>query len=222
MEVFDWVEGRRLNAARDAHAVAETLAQLHSHSVSSLSTCMPLTPVVPFIRAELRRYSRLNRGAGQIERILAEHTKLALGTLDNFPKTRIRSCLVHNDLVDRNVLCAEGRAWLIDWDWAMLSAPCIDLYCFLSPFVRSWGDRPEYLSARTTREFLHTYFKSALGLGQSNGLRAQAAIWRPHNTLLANWLYFEARPKRHTSRADFYSVSFENVSRLSQVIESFK
>ena len=164
----------------------------------------------------------MNRTGGSIEKILDVHTTAALLTLASLRKSKMRSCLVHNDLVDGNVLCAKGRIWLIDWDWALLSAPCIDLYCFLSPFVRSWGLKPRFLAPRTVAEFLRAYFAESGGGGRKRMLGAQTALWHPHNALLANWLYHEAKRLPHTSHSGFYLTSFRNVSRLSEVIESFK
>lgn len=222
IEVFEWIPGRVLSPARDAVAVAATLARLHSRPVSAVSQCLPPTPAVPFVRAELRRYSRLNRAGGSIEEILAREITQALRTLSKLRSLKARSCLVHNDLVDGNVLSSQGRIWLIDWDWALISAPCIDLFCFLSPFVRSWGSKPLCLSSRTASNFLSAYLSGTRGSVRVRSLGAQADLWHPYNVLLANWLYHDAKRLPHTGRSDFYTTTFEQVSRLAQVIDSFK
>lgn len=222
IEVFVWIDGRSLRAAHDAKAVAERLARLHSHPASAVTKYMPATSIVPFIRSELRRYSRMNRTGGSIENILDAQTTEALHVLASLRDLKIRSCLVHNDLVDGNVLCAKGRIWLIDWDWALVSAPCIDLYCFLSPFVRSWGSKPRSLSSRTVSEFLRAYFSVSRRCGMKRTLGAQSKLWQPYNALLANWLYHDAKRLPHTGRSGFYSASFGHVSQVSEVIESFK
>lgn len=222
IEVFEWIEGRSLRASSDAKAVAATLARLHWHPFSAMTSCLPATPAVAFIQAKLRRYSRLNRVDGPIEKILGAQTATALRDLQDLQDTKIRSCLLHNDLVDGNVLCAKGRIWLIDWDWALISAPCIDLFCFLSPFVRSWGPEPQYVGSRAAAEFLTSYFAVLGGCGRRRMLGAQTKLWQPHNALLANWLYHDAERLPHSVRSGFYTRSFEHVSRLSKVIDSFK
>lgn len=222
VEVFEWIEGRTLQASRDARAVAATLARLHSHPLSAVTNYLPVTPTVPFIQSELRRYSRMNRTGGSIEKILAAQTTRALHALANMRDLKMRSCLVHNDLVDGNVLYATGRIWLIDWDWALISAPCVDLYGFLSPFVRSWGSKPGFLGTRAAAGFLRAYFAEAGKGGRTRMLGAQSGLWHPYNTLLANWLYHEAKRLPHTGRSGFYATSFGHVSQLTDVIESFK
>lgn len=222
IEAFAWIDGRSLNASRDSVAVAKTLAGLHGRPIRTLQDNLPPRPLSEFIQTELQRYRRRNRSRGLIESVLKDRTEDSLEALRQTPVASGRLSLVHNDLVDGNVIHSKGRIWLIDWDWAMISLPCVDLYSFLSPFVRSWGDTPVYLSKRVCERFLRAYFACSSMRRSPMRLGTQIAFWGPYNTLLANWLYHEATHWPHTGKAWFYREAFDAADRLCPVIEAFK
>lgn len=222
LEAFEWIQGRSLRPTLDAAHVARTLATLHSQPISSLQKFFPVTPFVPFVQSQLREYQRLNRTDGEIEEVLARESMRALETLKHLPIKTRRVALVHNDLVDANVLYADDRIWLIDWDWALFTAPSVDIYCYLSPFVRSWGRRPRFLDPQTSTDFLSTYFGSGLVRRSMRRLGHEAELWQPYNALVANWLHHDALRLPHLRRTSFYSDSFKNVDRLAEVLAAFK
>lgn len=222
IEAFEWIPGRSLRPRQDAGAIGQTLAILHSQRVSLRQLPLEVTAIAPFLQTQLRHYQRLNHVGGEIEYILAQESRRALDVLRHFKPGKTRSVLVHNDLVDANVLYSDGRIWLIDWDWALLTHPCVDLYCFLSPLVRSWGSRPRFLNHQTTTAFLTSYFTSRSRRSKSLGLGHELNLWQPYNALVANWLYRDALRLPHLGRASFYSSCFRNVARLTEVIAAFK
>lgn len=222
LEVFTWIEGRHLNPSTDAEIVADALARLHGRPLRGVNRAPRHAPLVPFLRAELQSYQRRNTAGDPISSLLRAETRLALHTLRGRAESRVESSVVHNDLVDRNVLIQHGRAWLIDWDWALISSPVVDLFGFLSPFVRSWRRTPRFVSLPAARRFISAYglhygTRRLRSLMQSDG-----SWWRTHNVLLANWLHRETQLKPHARTLEFYRRSFCEVDRLEGVIAAFK
>lgn len=222
IEAFDWIESRHLIPTKEYTGVAQTLARLHIRCVSAGMQALPKVEMLSFLRTGLARYHRRNRGGGATADLLREETRETLRSLQDRRASPVRPCLVHNDLVDANVLFGEGRIWLIDWDWAMLGSPSIDLFGFLSPFVRSWGKGPCSLSSQQASRFLSTYATERGDSATMRVLREEACYWKPHNVLLANWLYHEASGRPRTTSLSFYTEAFEYVERLTRPISSFK
>jgi len=222
IEAFDWIDGRPLRPAADHRPLARTLAWLHGRSPGGAKNTVPEVSLQPFLQTELRGYLRRNRDGGSVKPLLRSRTLAALSSLEDCGPSSVKPRLVHNDLVDGNVLSQRGRVWLIDWDWAMITSPVVDLFCFLSPFVRSWGGQPRFLTEKVAKGFLAAY-SAERGKGHTARiLRSDGAFWVPYNTLLANWLYHEPLGMPHTTNAAFYRRAFAEVERLGEVIAAFK
>ncbi|MEP7243776.1 MAG: phosphotransferase [Gammaproteobacteria bacterium] len=112
-------------------ALEERLRQLGA-TLHALHSIVPPT-VAPFdVRAVLRRHcERLVEGVPE-ERAwftqLMERAAVALLALDTSPRART---LVHNDLHHSNLVGKE-RLFLLDWEYAAVADPLLDLACVLA------------------------------------------------------------------------------------------
>jgi aminoglycoside phosphotransferase (APT) family kinase protein len=217
LEVFDWVPGRHLSPSADHVELARTLAVLHTKRIDKSSAIAPRVDLIPFLRTGLKRDLAALDGRNPIDQFLKLQTIAALGTLESRSPRRTRVSLVHNDLVDANVIRSGDGVYLIDWDWAMISQPEVDIFCFLSPFVRSWRTHPRYLSSRVATEFCGTYLRNI-----GRGRRIDVTAWTSYNALLANWLRRQRLRPPHASELAFYQKAFRSVDRLAQSLATFK
>ncbi len=80
----------------------------------------------------------------------------------------------------------------------------MDLFNFLSPFVRSWGADEVFVSQRATVGFMREHIRATNAKGSVRSLHAALALWMPYNMLLANWLGHDAPVRRHTRNREFY------------------
>lgn len=80
-----------------------------------------------------------------------------LKQIDNFLAKNPLKTLCHLDLHGKNVLQREGRFWIIDWEYAMMSHPYLVLASMAS--IERWSDAEmrdllsEYLEAPTEEDF---------------------------------------------------------------------
>lgn len=217
LEVFDWIHGRHLRPTKDHRALARTLAGLHSIPIPRKYDIAPRVGLRRFIIETLTRDLRDNRARGPIDRLLSERTTQSLAAVKAVPMRLPRAVLVHDDLVDANVIPSDGTVHLIDWDWAMITQPEVDIFCFLSPFVRSWGAKPSFLKPQIAADFCKEYLTD---MGPRT--KVDPELWSPYNTLLANWLRRQRNAPPHARPLDFYERAFHEVGKLSAVLESLK
>ncbi len=221
LEAFDWQAGRHLNPSRDPVVVASCLARLHALPLPTTPIAAPRVDLPELLRRRLDYYSR-HTASRRLSAVLRHAADTARARLHKAGPLRTRPVLVHNDLVNANVLVGPQRAWLIDWDWALISQPAVDLFCFLSPFVRSWGDRPHFLSPRSVRAFLTAY---AAGSGEDRVRQLLAegvAYWVPYNVVIALWLAVDAPGRPHTRLASFQKRALAECEAIGALLAGFK
>ena len=221
IEAFDWIEGRRLRPSADHIDLAQTLARLHLHPISSRFALVPRVDIVSFLKKRLANDLRAISGRSQIEKLLQNRTLQSLSLLRTRSPSHSKPCLIHNDLVDGNVIHSTERLALIDWDWAMITQPEVDLFCFLSPFVRSWRSTPRYVRPQTAVEFLDEYIRR-VRRGKGQKPRIESELWKPYNTLLANWLRQAPLAPPHANSRSFYVKAFQEIDELAPILASFK
>lgn len=223
LEVFDWHHGRALRAEHDAAAVARTLAALHARPAGEWTAAAPRVDCAAFLRARLADYARRTDGLVGVSSSLRQQWIAVRRAMLRIPRSNSgASRLVHNDLVDGNVLVGGRDAVLIDWDWAMVTNPVVDLFCFLSPFVRSWGERPRFLSRRAVRSFLEAYAQERGRTHTRRLLAANVPLWLPYNVAVALWLAVDAPRRPHTRRAGFQRDALAECAILGTILAEFK
>jgi thiamine kinase len=78
----------------------------------------------------------------QLETILAPLQRSCSALLEGAPA----ACIVHGDLVHSNLL-QGSRLWLLDWEYAQLSDPLMDLACILAYYPGVARHLPELAAA---------------------------------------------------------------------------
>lgn len=219
LEVFDWAQGRHLRPTVDHIEVARTLGRLHRHPIPRGSNPAPRVALIRFLQNSLSTDLHALRGRNSVDRLLRAKTNAALKYLSGLPRAAGAAAIVHNDLVDGNVIRHANGIVLIDWDWAMVTQPEVDLFCFLSPFVRSWRSTPRFVNTPVAVEFLNEYRRcSERRTGPKSPIDLTA--WRPYNILIANWLRRQKEAPPHAGSLAFYERSFVTVDKLASVMSS--
>jgi thiamine kinase-like enzyme len=212
--VSEWLDGRPFDYRRDLRRLAASLATLHRQTRGQRLAPTDAADIATYLGTRLPRYQRRGASKGAIEEQLRRAAVAALASLDtDHEEDRDLSCLVHNDLVARNILIVSDRARLIDWDWALNAHPALDLCGFLSPFVTSW-DKERALSVRVTAIFLNAYL-AHFNRADARAIRLSLGYaWSAYNVMAANWLYFESPVLRPQFRsAAFYQRAFARVAQ---------
>ena len=221
LEAFGWIDGRNLSPSTDHLELARLLAKLHASPITRSTKFAPHVSLTEFMRSNLASDMANLRGRRPLDRLCRSRTAEALDSLRTEPLRHSRMALVHNDLVDANVLRSRSGISLIDWDWAMITLPEVDLFCFLSPFVRSWRRRPRYVKAQTASEFIAEYLRLTSRIKRRKQV-LEVSCWKPYNVLLANWLQRETSAPEHMARLSFYQKAFQEVEKMALVLDTFK
>lgn len=217
LEAFDWVQGRHLRPSADHIELARTLALLHLIPIPRDASLTPRLGLIRFLKNSLTRDLRTLRGRNAVDRLLRAKTNASLELLSELPRVSDTVAIVHNDLVDGNVISHANGVAIIDWDWAMITQPEMDLFCFLSPFVRSWRSMPRYVSVSTAVEFIDEY-RRRVRRSRSRSAPLDLSGWRPYNALIANWLRRQKEAPPHAASLAFYKRSFAEVDELASII----
>jgi thiamine kinase len=139
--ITEYVEGR-LWAAADygnpamLHRLGERLGALHHLTVTGIERFDPLQVA--------RAY------AAQIDADHAEATAAVLRRLEALSSElrdrAVPTCVVHGDLYQGNLL-QGSRLWLLDWEYAQVSDPLMDIACVLAYYPAAQRHRCELAAA---------------------------------------------------------------------------
>jgi aminoglycoside phosphotransferase (APT) family kinase protein len=214
VSVTEWLDGRPFDPVHDARRLGETLARLHSQTYAVPGSNQKAVDLGEFLERWLDRQRRgmppTALGEMLSQRLRGAQASLNAGTRRHDPM----ACLVHNDLVSQNVMVCKGQLRLIDWDWAMWTNPVMDLFCYLSPFVRSW-ERPFSLPRPAVARFLRSYRVSA-DARVITAARRGLDLWGAYNCGAAGWLYAEAPVRRrHFASRAFHEWAFGEAAKLA-------
>ena len=138
--VADWVPSRAWTAAEirqpdNIHAMAQLLRRVHALRIPQPARAMsPAAWIAHYSAAFAERPSAELRAAAD-----ARLTLLAASTMP-------AAVLCHSDLHHLNVATGE-RLLLLDWEYAQLSAPLMDLACVLAYYPTAGRHRSELAAA---------------------------------------------------------------------------
>ncbi|MBI3872891.1 MAG: aminoglycoside phosphotransferase family protein [candidate division Zixibacteria bacterium] len=218
-----WIPGKSFEHDRDLAPLTTTLSTLHLGTIGAQLPLTHATDLKRFIGRQLRRDLLHIRKKSPTANLLRVRSQIALAALRSIPpRAGGPVCLVHNDLVGRNIVTGGRRVWFIDWEWAMISRPAIDLCCFLSPFVTSW-EHEQFLSCQQVRRFLSRYL-STWSRGEARRIvSGMSRIWQPYNALLANWTFRESPIREGRSRSErFFRRAFRAADAISPVLSGIE
>ncbi len=173
--ITEYVEGRvwtphYFSRMRDLRSLGQRLRALHAVAPPALPRYDPM--------AVIRRYADVilrdePEETGRLQLLLANGVE----SLARSGHGRRPACIIHGDLHHGNVLTAD-RVYFIDWEYAQVGDPLLDLACILSYYPRSASHASLLLEASGLAE-----------LGATPGMLAELT----QVFTLINYLWYRAR-----------------------------
>lgn len=147
--ITDYVEGRHwtphyFTRMRDLRALGHRLRTLHEVPAPAMARFDPLAAARRYAEAIVRAQVE---DAPRVAHLL-EQGEQALLASDSAQR---EACIVHNDLHEGNVLTAD-RIYLIDWEYAQLGDPLLDLACIMAYYPRAAPQGPLLIEAAGLEE----------------------------------------------------------------------
>ena len=142
--ITDYLEGRGwtphyFTRMRDLRSLGARLRALHALPAPAVARFDPM--------AAVRRYANLiARHDPQEAKRMEELSARAEAALHRSGSARRQPCVVHMDLHHGNVLTAD-RIYFIDWEYAQLGDPLLDLACVMAYYPRAVAHGPLLLAA---------------------------------------------------------------------------
>jgi thiamine kinase len=142
--ITDYLEGRAwtphyFTRMRDLRSLGARLRSLHALSVSTIARFDPM--------AAVRLYAGLIvRGEPAEGTRIGDLLARGEAALQRSGSAQREACIVHMDLHHGNVLTAD-RIYLIDWEYAQLGDPLLDLACVMAYYPRAVAHGPLLLEA---------------------------------------------------------------------------
>ena len=142
--ITDYLEGRLwtphyFSRMRDLRSLGQRLRTLHAVAPPSLPRFDPM--------ANARRYAELvtqndRAEAGRLEALLEK----GAAAMARSGSARRAATIIHNDLHHGNVITAD-RLYFIDWEYAQVGDPLLDLACVMTYYPRAVAHGPLMLAA---------------------------------------------------------------------------
>ncbi len=161
---YGYVDGRELFYSADGKKMGEALAALHSFPPAHPPKFAPYISCEKFIQGLLSNSEKSIPKNPHVPRDAADFAMAAIANskpaLPAAASGASSGCLVHNDLVARNVIVDNsGQPHLIDWTWALHSDAVLDLLSYTCPIITSW-DYEHFISGGQEKAFLLAYCAS--------------------------------------------------------------
>jgi thiamine kinase-like enzyme len=194
--ITDYLEGRLWTShyftrMRDLRSLGQRLRALHALTPPSLPRFDPL--------AMARRYAELivNDDPAESSR-LEQLLENGAASLARSGSARRSATIVHNDLHHGNVITAD-RLYFIDWEYAQVGDPMLDLACLMTYYPRATPHGPLLLSAS--------------GLDSRGATPAMLEELTSVFTLLT-YLWYRARRVTHSVSGTELAIEFAALRRL--------
>ncbi len=146
--ITEYLDGREWSPAsfsrlRDLRALATRLGQLHA---------LPPPSLMRFDLAQaLQDYGAAAVASGAVDRAACDTLMARASEALETSRTSQRvATIVHNDLHHGNVIVAD-RLYLIDWEYAVVGDPALDVACMLAYYPRATAHLVELLEAMQLR-----------------------------------------------------------------------
>lgn len=160
--ITDFISGKCLEIEKEVDderliAIANVLKKMHNTEIKYVTNEFDVAKVI-------RSY--IEQLGGKLEQDI--HTKV-IDILDNAPQLQA-SHFVHGDLIPNNFINDGKRLWLIDWEYAGLGHPSVDLAMVISNFELTEAQSRILIKSHGLCEFSEVMKVNAL-------LIAREAMW---------------------------------------------
>jgi thiamine kinase-like enzyme len=156
--LMEYLPGRPFSYAGDSEEAAKTFARIHSLEPDS-RLVVQKNPVISIAEESLWLINRYPDHPLVSKRpLLFEYQEyiVRLGKEEEAFFSRDRLCMVNTEVNSGNFIVGEDRAWLVDWEKAVVSSRYQDLGHFLVPTTTRW--KTDHVFDRDSRiAFLEAY-----------------------------------------------------------------
>lgn len=136
---YSWRD-RDFGDAQALVRLGEKLQQLHALVPPALERFDPLPIAMTY--ATLAAHTPTLDAHGRAQVLAELEAALQRLALETAP-----ACILHGDLVAGNLLQSGARLWLLDWEYAQIADPLLDVACVLAYFPAARQHQKELLAA---------------------------------------------------------------------------
>lgn len=223
--LMEYLEGEPLRYDRDLEEAACILARVHARPVSD-KLLVQAEPVADIAAESLSLLGRFPDHPMQREkeRLLAYHEEI----MDLYRRTRDELsceplCIVNTEVNSGNFIIGsgKGRAWLVDWEKAVVSSRYQDLGHFLVPTTTLWKTNHR-ITPRQREDFLAAYRAEAgLSLSLADLSRRTAILERTILLRAMAWCHMAHYEYTRSNRALAHDQTFGRINWYLEEMECF-
>ena len=219
--LMEFLPGGPLDYRRDGALAAAIFARVHTRPVVDGLVAQP-DPVAAIARESLELIERYPDSplAGQKEALLRYHRRIA-ELARGRPFAGELQCIVNTEVNSGNFLVDGSRAWLVDWEKAVVSCRYQDLGHFLVPTTTQWKTDVVF-TEEEKRDFLRAYREHIPSPPTMDELLEKTRIMERTILLRAlAWCFMAHYEYTHTSRALANPETFARISRYMKEIDRY-
>jgi aminoglycoside phosphotransferase (APT) family kinase protein len=220
--LMEYLEGRPLDYPVDIHRAAEVFSKIHR--LPAEDGLIVQTSPVEAIADE--SYGLINRFSdhplvNEKVRLLRYHEKiliLAENTKDYFSNERL--CIVNTEVNSRNFIVQPERAYLVDWEKAVVSYRYQDLGHFVVPTTTLWKSNYVYSEEEKLSFIRHYARNSDLGLDLNELFEKTKILERTILLRALSWCFMAYYEYTQAERKLRNEDTFEKIRDYLNDIES--
>jgi hypothetical protein len=144
---FDDVDGRAPELPWRTHELERVLAALHALATGLTPSPISLEPATKSLARLFGGWRRIADGGVDVVNVVPTRVREHLDDLadleSRWPESVLGDTLVHLDVRADNLLLTPDRVLVVDWPWAAVGAPWLDLVAMLPSVAMQGGPRPD-------------------------------------------------------------------------------
>ncbi|MEV1168044.1 aminoglycoside phosphotransferase family protein [Nonomuraea sp. NPDC049784] len=193
--VFEDVEGEHPEMPWRRDQLDLVLDAVERMSAALTPSPIDLPPIGETLGASFHGWRNLlEEGADGLDPWVARHLEELAELESGWTAEAAGDTLVHGDLRADNILLAGDHVYLVDWPWACVGAPWVDLVCMLPSIGMQGGPMPHELftdpdpAVTAMVAALTGYFVEHARLPDPPGLPTVRAFQRAQGVVALDWL----------------------------------
>src|SRR5439155_3342463 len=144
---FEDVDGRPPELPWRTHELERVLAALHALATGMTPSPISLEPATKSLARLFGGWRRIADGGADVVNVVPTRVREHLDDLadleSRWPASVLGDTLVHLDVRADNLLLTPDRVLVVDWPWAAVGAPWLDLVAMLPSVAMQGGPRPD-------------------------------------------------------------------------------
>ncbi|MDP9333870.1 MAG: phosphotransferase, partial [Actinomycetota bacterium] len=144
---FDDVDGRAPELPWRTQELERVLAALHALATGLTPSPISLEPATESLARPFGGWRRIADGGADVVNIVPTRVRERVDDLvaleSRWPESVLDDTLVHLDVRADNLLLTPDRVLVVDWPWAAVGAPWLDLVAMLPSVAVQGGPQPD-------------------------------------------------------------------------------